>query len=128
MESDIWEGRENLKNAKEAIKEFKKEYRRDMEDMAQQEREEETFKQGELLGRFTARTLYGWSDKRYDQEYWGRLERNWKQWKGKRPARRGMMKTILEKEEVEEEKLGVREWTEEDEDKIGDMVDPYYEL
>jgi len=26
MESDTWEGRENLKNAKEVIKEFKKEY------------------------------------------------------------------------------------------------------
>jgi len=25
-ESDTWEGRENLKNTKEAIKEFKKEY------------------------------------------------------------------------------------------------------
>jgi len=33
-ESDIWEGRENLKNAKEAIEEFEKEYRRDMEDVA----------------------------------------------------------------------------------------------
>ena len=32
-ESDIWEGRENLGNAKEAIKEFKKEYQRDMEDV-----------------------------------------------------------------------------------------------
>jgi len=33
-ESDTWEGRENLKNTQEAIKKFKKEYRRDMEDMA----------------------------------------------------------------------------------------------
>jgi len=32
-----------LKNAKEAIEEFEKEYQRDMEDMAQQEHEEETF-------------------------------------------------------------------------------------
>jgi len=40
-----------------------------------------------------------------------------------------MMKTIPEEEEeVEEEKSGVREWTEEDEDKMGNMVDPYYEL
>jgi len=38
------------------------------------------------------------------------------------------MKTIPEEEEVKEEKLGVREWTEEDEDKMGNMVDPYYEL
>jgi len=33
-ESDTWEGRENLKNAQEAIEEFEKEYRRDMEDVA----------------------------------------------------------------------------------------------
>jgi len=43
-ESDTWEGRENLENAKEAIEEFEKEYRRDMEDIARQEREEETFR------------------------------------------------------------------------------------
>jgi len=42
-ESDTWEGRENLKNAQEAIKEFEKEYQRDMEDMVQQEHEEGTF-------------------------------------------------------------------------------------
>jgi len=42
--------------------------------------------------------------------------------------RRGTMKTIPEEEEVEEEKSGVREWTEEDEDKMGNMVDSYYEL
>jgi len=62
-ESDTWEGRENLKNAKEAIEEFEKEYWRDMEDVAWQEREEMTFKRGELLGKFTAKMLYGWSDK-----------------------------------------------------------------
>jgi len=39
-ESNIWEGRENLKNAKEAIKEFEKEYQQDMEDVARQEHEE----------------------------------------------------------------------------------------
>jgi len=33
VESDTWEGRENLKNAKEAIEEFKREYRQDMENM-----------------------------------------------------------------------------------------------
>jgi len=43
-ESDTWEGRENLKNTKEAIKQFKKEYWREMEDVVRQEREEETFK------------------------------------------------------------------------------------
>ena len=35
---------------------------------------------------------------------------------------------LEEKEETEEEKLGVQEWVEEDENEMGDMVDPYYEL
>ena len=72
-----------MKNAKEAIKEFKKEYRQDTEDMVRQEHKEGMFKRGELPGRFMARKLFRWSDKRYDQEYWGRLERNWRRWKGK---------------------------------------------
>ena len=68
-ESDTWERRENLENAKEAIEEFKKEYWQDIEDIVRQEREEGIFQWEELSGRFTARKLYGWSDKRYDQEY-----------------------------------------------------------
>jgi len=78
VESDTWEGRENLENAKEAVEEFEREYRQDMEDVVQQEREEGTFRQGELPGKFMAKALYGWSDRRYDQEYWARLERNWR--------------------------------------------------
>jgi len=38
------------------------------------------------------------------------------------------MEMINEKEEIEKEKLGVREWIEKDDDKIGNMIDPYYEL
>jgi len=49
-----------------------------MEDVRKQEKEEGTFKKGELPGRFIARKLFGWSDKRYDEEYWTRLERNWR--------------------------------------------------
>jgi len=92
-----------------------------------------TFKHGELPGKFTAKILYGWSDKRYDQEYWSRLERNWRRWKGKKPIRKGTMKTIpeeeeIKKEEIKEEESGVREWTEEDDNEMGNMVDPHYEL
>jgi len=54
-----------------------------MEDVARQEHKKETFRRGELLGRFIARKLFGWSDKRYDLEYWGMLERNWRRWKEK---------------------------------------------
>jgi len=69
VESDTWEEKENLKNTKEAIKEFKKEYRQNIEDVARQEHKKGMFRRGELPGRFTARKLFGWSDKRYDQEY-----------------------------------------------------------
>jgi len=75
-----------------------------------------------------AKKLCRWSDKRYDQEYWGRMEKNWRRWKGKKPMKRETMKTIPEEEEIEEEKSGVREWTEEDDDEMGNMADLYYEL
>ena len=32
------------------------------------------------------------------------------------------------REEEEKDKSGIREWTEEDNEKMGNMVDPYYEL
>jgi len=73
-----------LGNAKEAVKEFEKEYWQDMEDIRKQKRKEETFRRGELPERFMARKLFGWSDKRYDKEYWAKLERNWRCWKGNR--------------------------------------------
>ena len=38
------------------------------------------------------------------------------------------MEMIAEEEETEKEKLGVREWTEDDDDEMGNMVDPYYKL
>ena len=77
-ESDTWEGEESLENAKEVIEEYEREYRRDMEDVRRQEREKGMFRREELPGQFTVRKLFGWSDERYDKEYWGRLERNWR--------------------------------------------------
>jgi len=47
-ELDTWEERENLGNTKEAIEEFEKEYRWDMEDIRKQEREEGMFRREEL--------------------------------------------------------------------------------
>ena len=42
--------------------------------------------------------------------------------------RRETIKTILEEEEIEKEKSGVREWTEEDDNEIDNMMDLCYEL
>jgi len=67
-------------------------------------------------------------DKKYDKEYWARLERNWRRWKEKREKGQRTIETIKKEEErVKQENLGIREWTEED-DNVENMVDPYYEL
>ena len=65
-ESDIWKEKKNLENTKEAVEEFEKEYQRDIEEVNWQEREEGTFRRGELPGKFMARKLFRWSDKQYD--------------------------------------------------------------
>ena len=46
--------------------------------------EAEEFKRGELPGRYTAKLLYGWNDKKFDEEYLKKLERNWNRWKNER--------------------------------------------
>ena len=107
-ESNTWKGKENLKNVKKAIKEFEKKYQQDIEDVARQEHEKGIFKRGELLGRFMARNLFGWLNKWYDQEYQGRLERNWRWWKEKQLGKR-RIEIIVEEKETEEKKSGVRE-------------------
>jgi len=70
-----------------------------MEDVRKQEKEEGTFKRGELPGQFIAKKLFGWLDKRYDEEYWARLERNWRQWKGERTRGQRTIETIKEEED-----------------------------
>jgi len=69
-----------------------------MEDVRRQEKEEGTFWRGELPGRFMVRKLFGWLDKRYNKEYWARLERNWRRWKGGRKRGQRMMEMIKEEE------------------------------
>jgi len=39
--------------------------------------EAEEFKREELLGRYIAKLLYGWNNKKFDEEYLKKLERNW---------------------------------------------------
>jgi len=71
VEENTWESRENLKNASDLVEEFKKEYRREEEEEARQQETEENrkvFNRG-LPGKYTAKILYGWGEKRYKQEY-----------------------------------------------------------
>ena len=71
-EGDTWERRENLKNAEELIKEFEQggvEVRR-------QEGEEEEYRRMELLGKYMAKLLHGWDDRKFEEEYLNKLEKN----------------------------------------------------
>ena len=58
-----------------------------MEDIRRQEKEERMFRREELLGRFTVKKLFGWTDKRYNEEYQRKLEKNWKRQKGSQQKR-----------------------------------------
>jgi len=79
-EKDIWESRENLKNAMELVEEFEKEYHREEEEEVRRQEAEgdrKTFSR-ELLGRYMAKLLYRWGNKKYNKEYWKQMEENWR--------------------------------------------------
>jgi len=39
--------------------------------------EEKDFRRGELPGKFMAKMLYRWDDRKFEKEYLRKLERNW---------------------------------------------------
>jgi len=109
-----------LGNAEDLVKEFEEEYGEI--GRARKRKDNKEDKKEGLLGRYMAKMLYGWDNKRFDEEYWGRLERNWKKWKEK-----GKLERIDEEEkkkEIEEERM--EEWDKED--KMGKMGDLYDKL
>jgi len=77
-EEDTWENKENFKNASKLVKEFEKQYGREEEEETwrQEMEEEKNIFNRELPGKYTAKLLYGWGEKKYEQEYWRKLEKN----------------------------------------------------
>ena len=81
-----------MKNAGEKIEEFEKgrfeeEIRRIRMKKGKEIKlnpEAEEFRRGELPGRYTAKLLYGWDDKKFDEEYLKKLQKNWNRWKNNR--------------------------------------------
>ena len=43
--------------------------------------EKREFRRGELLGKYMAKLLYRWNNRRFEEEYLRKLERNWQRWK-----------------------------------------------
>ena len=105
MEENTWKGLENLKNAREKIEEFEKgrfeeeiqRIRLKKEKEIKLNLEAEEFKRGKLLRRYMAKLLYGWDDKKFDEEYLKKLERNWNRWKNDRKEGENKYMKKLEK-------------------------------
>ena len=106
-EGDTWERRENLKNAKELIEEFER-----GEMVVRREVEEEgEYKRMELPGKYMAKLLYGWDDRKFEEEYLNKLEKNWRKWKGNRQIDESEhLRRVEEKMEEENEKIRRRDW------------------
>ena len=86
MEHNTWEKNEDLGNTVEVLEEFEG---RMNADVRKQEKldmtEERDFRRRELLERFTAKMLYGWNNRKFEEEYLRKLERNWQKWKSVSP-------------------------------------------
>ena len=91
-EENMWEGLENLKNARKKIEEFEKgRFEEEIQRIRVKKGKEmklnpevEEFRRGELPGKYMAKLLYGWNDKKFDEEYLKSLQRNWNRWKNDR--------------------------------------------
>jgi len=76
-EHDIWEKEENLGNARETIEEF--EGKMNAEVKRQEKLDmmgKKNFGRGKLPGKYTAKMLYGWDNRKFEEEYLRKLERN----------------------------------------------------
>jgi len=69
MEEDAWKSQENLKNISELVEEFEREYGRTEEEEARRQETEENRKtfNKELPGKYTAKLLYRWGERKYEQ-------------------------------------------------------------
>ena len=71
-----------MKNTEEVLEEFKG---RMCAEVRRQERidivKKRDFRRGKLLEKFTARILYEWDDRKFEEENLKKLERNWRRWK-----------------------------------------------
>ena len=48
--------------------------------------EEKNLRRGELPEKYIAKMLYGWDNRKFEEEYLRKLERNWQKWKSVSPG------------------------------------------
>ena len=106
------ERRENLKKMEELIEEFEKEgiEVRQQEKIEKRNKEEE-YRRMELLGKYMAKLLYGWNDRKLEEKYLKKLKKNWKKWKEDRQIDESEhLKMIEEKMKEENGKIRRKDW------------------
>jgi len=100
-----------LKNAEELIEEFERggvEVRR--QENIEKKKEVDEYRRIELPGKYMAKLLYRWDDRKFEDEYLKKLEKNWKRWKEDRKINESKhLKMIEENMEEENEKIRRRD-------------------
>ena len=89
MKHNTWEKEEDLENVKEVVAKFERRlnakiWRQKKLDKA----EKRDFRKRELPEKFMARMLYGCDDRKFEEEYLKKLERNWQRWKTVSPEKK----------------------------------------
>ena len=85
VKENTWEELENLKNVREKIEEFEKgRFEEEIRIIRMKKGKEiklnleaEEFRRGELPEKYMVKLLYEWDNKKFDEEYLKKLERNW---------------------------------------------------
>ena len=84
-----------------------KEFERGEVEVRRQVEEEGEYRRMELPGKYTAKLLYGWDDRKFEEEYLNKLEKNWKRWKEDRKIDKSEHLRRME-EQMEEENEKIR--------------------
>ena len=72
--------------------------------------EEKDFRRGKLPGKYMAKLLYRWDNKKFEDEYLKKLEKNWRRWKNNRQIDENKyLKSSEEKMEEENKKMSKRD-------------------
>jgi len=103
-----------LKNAKELVDDFEGRIEAEIrcqEKVVEKKREKKEYRRMELPGKYTAKVLYEWDNKKFVDEYLKKLEKNWRRWKNNRQIDENEhLKNIEEKMEEKKKKIWNRDW------------------
>jgi len=75
VESDPWEKKKDLRNAKELVDDFEGRMRAKVrQQVGERKAEREKYRRMKLLGKYMAKLLYRWDNKKFEEKYLEKLE------------------------------------------------------